>query len=382
MSDTRKSRALIATLYTIGATPFNVVPLTIGALIGIFAVSEDAAGGLLTAQLFTMAVVAYLLAPLGLRALNRKLVISACILSVVSALWAAEIDSFGALYQALIPAGVAAGLLILVVNVAVAQAPDPVRVYGIAVFVVALVAIGFLLGMPVAIERFALRGAFWPLAALALLTSPIWLRINIEDIRTSSAVVDDGPVSKVKYSFVVVALYVVGNFIVQVSQSSYFAFVERKAAGLQIDAATIGLILGGAYTTNLLATALASWIGERFGYIKPLVVSVGIHSIAAWTALTADNVVIYTAAVVVQSFSYFLSIPFQLGIGATLDPSGKLATVGAATFFLGLAMGPLLGGLVIANSGFVPLGNLVVAGTAAGLVLYAFALRRHFGGDW
>lgn len=380
MIDSKKKLALVATLFAIATTPLNVVPLTIGALITVFAVAEDSAGALLTVELLVMAGVAFLLAPMRTRALSNKLVIFACLLSPIAALWAAEIDLFSSLYWARVPAGFAAGLLLLVVNVAIAQSTDPVRVYGIAAFVTALVSICMLLGMPVAIERFAMRGAYWPLAGLAIVTAPIWLRLSIESISSQHA--RDASETAVRLSPIVVATFIVGNFIIQSVQSSYFAFVERRGSDLQIDAATIGLILALAYTTNLIATALASWFGERFGYIRPLLAGLAVHAICIWIALSTDSVTVFTAAVFGQTMSYFFSIPFQLGIGAALDKSGRLAAVGAATFFLGLAVGPLFGGLVIAKTSFAMLGNVVVAGTTVGLILYAISLRRHYGSRW
>lgn len=89
-----------------------------------------------------------------------------------------------------------------------------------------------------------------------------------------------------------------------------------------------------------------------------------------------SNVQVFVASFILFNFSYFFVLPYQLGIPADLDHSGKLSGIGVGTIFIGLSCGAFLGGVLVTRFGYSSLGLLAAVTACVGLGLLLQVIRR------
>lgn len=367
-----RQRIDLAAVYTAATMPLNIVPLLIGTLVARLSLAEAQAGAVMTAELLAMAIVAFALAPFGNRLAAYPSAVAGCIVVILASAVTTQVETLSALIATRTVSGAGAGLLLLVSNVLLARGSDPVKRYGTAVFVTAMIAVVLLLVLPHTAAAYGIAGSYGAILLLAVLALPFAWRVRATEDDDQPASMVQGTIAKPT----VLALAVLALLLVQALQAAYYAFVERRADDLAIDAATVGMLLAVAYSATLLATGLATWLGERFGVVRPVAVGVVGHSLCCAVALTTSDVHIFYACVVVQGLFYFFSIPYQLSVGAHLDSSGRFAAAAAAMFFVGLAIGPIVGGFVIENMGFSTLAITVPIGTVVGALAFSFVVKR------
>ena len=130
------------------------------------------------------------------------------------------------------------------------------------------------------------------------------------------------------------------------------------------------------YTAAVGASALASWLSYRLGRYLPLLLGFAVYGLGALTMAITDNGQLFAASFMMLTFGYFFVLPYQLGIPADLDPSGKLSGLGVGIIFIGLSCGAYFGGLLVAHAGYPSLGIVAATTAAAGVALLLYVIRR------
>ncbi len=122
---------------------------------------------------------------------------------------------------------------------------------------------------------------------------------------------------------------------------------------------------------------MATWLGPRWGQLLPLILGLGGHGLAVVITCFSTDAALFNVGIIAQALFYFFSIPYQLGLAAQLDPSGRLASVGAAVFFFGMSCGPVLGGWLVETWSYAAIAWAVMLGLVAGLGVLIFLIKRH-----
>ena len=362
--------AAIASAYALATIPINISPLIVGAIMVGFGIGEATAGAFTTVELVVMSATAFLLAPLGPRLATRRFFILAVALAIAAHGFTLLTNAPANYVPIRMVAGLAAGLLLLCLNTRVAHSTNPVRLYGIATLTTTIVGMVLLMVLPALISRFGYQALFGALLCLGLLVFPIqWLAPGSDLARETSET------GQKRLSFRLVGLIAIALFFIQVSQGGYYAFVERMATGHALSPESIGVLLSVAYLAGVPGSALATWLGERWGQFLPIAIGLFAHSLAIGLACYTDNVTLFYTAVILQTFAYFFSIPYQLGLAAHLDPSGRLASIAAGIFFLGLSCGPVFGGWLVEAWHYQAIALSVWATVIPGLGIYAYLIR-------
>jgi predicted MFS family arabinose efflux permease len=142
------------------------------------------------------------------------------------------------------------------------------------------------------------------------------------------------------------------------------------------------LELGRAYGLDVAfcstALAIAGWIGAcsalfvvkfgiRWGRVLPLAIGLTITVIGNAAYHWSESAVVYAAADIVTAITWFVVIPYLLGLCAAVDRTGRGAALAGFASKMGLATGPLVGSLVLDGVHYRLLINLsvVVLATAA-----------------
>ena len=366
----------VAAAYSLATTPFNIAPLLVSAVITVLGSNEERSGQLMTLELLSMSVIAMVATPLGQWVRQPAVLISAALLVMLVHGLSALADSYPVLLSLRVLAGVGAGVLLLAVNTTIAASSDPVRLYGAGAVASTGVGLVLLFLMPSLIANQGLIGAYAPLAVVALLTLCVvrWMGVTASVSRVAGAEEKQQgiPVSPFNIGLLLIAL-----FAIQFTQAALYAFSERMGvihAGLSQE--DMGLVLAVGYTAAMGASALASWLSYRLGRYLPLLLGFAVYGLGALTMAITDNGQLFAAGFMVLTFGYFFVLPYQLGIPADLDHSGKLSGLGVGIIFIGLSCGAYFGGLLVAYSGYPSLGFVAATAAAAGLALLLFVIRR------
>ncbi len=370
----RRQLSAVAAAYSLATTPFNIAPLLVGGLITVMGASEQQSGQLMTLELLSMSVVAMVATPLGDRARRPLILALATLVLVVVHILSAMVQVYALLLALRVVAGVGAGILLLAVNTTIAASGDPVRLYGAGAVAGTSLGVALLFLMPPLIADHGLAGAYGPLAIVALVVLGFvrWMAST-----TGAASPEQVPQEKAEMgvSPLRVALMLFALFVIQMTQAALYAFSERmgvEAVGLST--ADMGLLLAVGYLSAVPASVLASWLSYRLGRYLPLILGFVAYGMATLTMAVTASVQLFVVSFVLFNFSYFFVLPYQLGIPADLDHSGKLSGVGVGTIFIGLSCGAFLGGVLVSQFGFTSLGIVAAATACAGVCLLLYVI--------
>lgn len=341
------------------AAAFAATPFVLAGVADRFHVSVGTAGAVSTAQVGAMAVTS-LIAPRRLRPTTAVLRCATVLMAAAGA-GSSLAPAFGPLVAARAVSGVGIGLATWVAWADAAGHPRrtaDVAATGPLVAAAGSPALAWLAG------RGGDRPVWWALAAVSLAASVVPARIRARP-----------PGRHRRRPSLTNPLLVVALGILTLSGSSLFVFagtatVSRTGAD--------PVVVSWAYSANALAGVAATRI--RPG---PLGAGgwLGMTAVAAAVLAPVPSVAVYTAAMTVWGFAFWVGVPRVFGLLAERShvPDERVGDA-QALMALGRAVGPLVGGALVGDGRFVLLGVAASTGllTAAGLVtLVEVARRRH-----
>lgn len=150
-------------------------------------------------------------------------------------------------------------------------------------------------------------------------------------------------------------------FLFQAANMGLFAFIiplgQHYALTLQFISRTVG------WTTwiGTLGAVCVITFGTRMGRAKPLLLAMVVTVIGIVGFFWSDRSAVFFAANASTAITWSFVVPYLFGIVATLDRSGRLATLAGFISGLGLASGPLFAGWTVQPHDFAPLIGLALA---------------------
>jgi len=161
-----------------------------------------------------------------------------------------------------------------------------------------------------------------------------------------------------------------------VAQAAIWAFAAEAgaAAGLQPDSLARWLAIAG--FTAPLGAAAASALGERRGYVGPLVLGYVAQILVALAMYCSASRGSYVVGVLINNMTTTFTTPYLMGILATLDRTGRAAALGSGAVNFGCAVGPALGATLIGMPTLAPIGIMSALVFVAGLGFGLFSLRN------
>ena len=168
---------------------------------------------------------------------------------------------------------------------------------------------------------------------------------------------------------VVMSLYYIGLF-------GLWAFLERigTAGGLSSEAAASALsisLLAGAS-----AVVVTSIVGGRFGYVRPLIVSVLMYGLFLLSMSWTQTTILFVSALIIFNLAWNGALPYQIGIIAKADTEGRYLVLLPAFQAAGAAAGPYVAGLLSADGNYSGLYIVFVASVAVSFFGYTLIATR------
>lgn len=347
-----------------------VTPLIIGALMDGLSLDEATVGLFLSGEFLVAAITGFAFAPMLGHLPRRRLTIIGAVLFTIGN----GASMFTGTLMALIPcrfvAGIGGGILLATTSSIIAAARVPVRLYGQALAVATLIAAIAVAIIPYAVVSYGYQGAYGTLALCTLVLLPLFIYLPRGGAPAST--MQSGRLSG--FPIGVMALF--GVFLVVASTTTYYAFVERMAGRLGMAPQDIGFLVAILNVGGIVGSLVAAAMGERFGLMIPLFVSIISHAAFMCIAATTSSVLVFTLIVIAEAFVYFFVYAFMFGLIAKFDATGRWAGAASGAGILGVSVGPFLGGVTITNFGYMSVAWLLAIITVVAVAAFAWVGKQ------
>lgn len=364
----------VTTAKFVSVAGLMVMPLQIGALMDGLGLGAAAAGLLGTLE-FSALGCGLLLAASGLlRVSVRGYALIGVALIVGAQTASAFVDAYPALAGLRFLVGLGAGLANAAATVAIAaQFRQPERVAGFA-FGLVYVAGGLLyLASPQAVAFGHQRGVFLGLAAVALCCIPGLLALpRIRPTRKKRAATQGAARSGLALP---ASLLFAAEIALMAGMGAVWAFGERLGLASGLSSQTISVWLAATMLASIAGSLFTGWMGLRFGRTGPYLTGIVLVSGCCFFMAYPGAVVVFIICLLGFQAIQAVFIPFLIGTGAALDPSGRLsaAVVGVEIFSFGA--GAFVGGVVVEAFGLQAVGWLALLGGALAAPLFVLVCR-------
>jgi predicted MFS family arabinose efflux permease len=341
--------ALFAAFAAAGMLPASLLPVFVSVARNGLGFSTEQAAALGGAGIFGAALGALLIALHGVRSDWRRTA-----LVVLAVMLALDLASMGAstflpLLTIRMLHGMAGGMLTGMAYAAIGRSPDPDRLFGV------LLVLQFLLGgvgialLPSAILSYGTWLLFAVLAGVALLML-LLLPFAPAAASTSPTAEAAGRWSMPRGRLL---RALAALFLCEAGHTAASAFMLELGRDTGLDMPTAQLIVGTAAMSGLAGGIAATVIGTRFGRTVPI-----LYATAA--GIVASALVVsgwpsgFGIGAYLGSLAWAWSIPYVLGLCATIDPERRGALWSSFVAKLGLAAGPSLGAWAMVGEAYWP----------------------------
>jgi len=357
----------------------------LGPMMSRYERGEIDVGILFTQELTVFALTALFVAgPLSRISRVKAATVGALLLIAVN-LISAYTDSFEVVRVTRVLAGFAGGLLSAAGTASAASSQNPQRIFAIIGVSWGLIAAVQLMVLPYLTVPYGVAGGYYGMAAAAALVLPVLVWLNPprphEETQESTAFVRglslwgrlterlgvrDAPNARFAI-MVMVAL-----FTFEIGQGATQVFLEQFGLRTGLEEIRIGQILGITAFLGLSGGALAAWMGNRFGNLRPIVVGLSFNVVFASTLALGTIPILFAVNYLGWNMAYYFLVPYMLGVLAEMDDRGRWAVAADAVWWLGAAPGAAVGGILVEKGGY---NTLAILAPVTGIICVTILVR-------
>lgn len=200
-------------------------------------------------------------------------------------------------------------------------------------------------GIPTGVGMSAFFAVMLLLSTLSLLLALFWapLRPTVAAPKLSS----DGTI---QWLFTGVMLLAI--FTLMVSQQGFWTYSERMGVAADLSRSSIGTVLAFGAFCGLLGASSATAIGNNLP--RPLVILLifTIHILGLTCFLLPLNIYLFMLGVFLHKFSWNFMIPYQLGMLAEVEKTGKAAVLSTFITSTGISAGAGFAAFMVEDFGY------------------------------
>lgn len=355
-----KSLIYVIGLAILGPIIFLVLPVVLGAIAVELGYGESQLGLLATIELLGIAIAAttglYWTAKWNWQKVAR---ISIALLIAGNLLTYAVLAeaSYNTILGIRFVLGLAAGGLMAIMYSYLAAHPDTERAAGFLVSAQTAVQVAGIYLLPVIIAAPLLGGLFlgakgiflvFALFAVVLLGAAGYLPTGAP-AQEEEAVVE--VVVDAKRSPAIIVL--ISFLLFFATQTAVWAFLELFGADAGMDGGDTILAITLSTAAAVFGPLFAGAFGDRFGQFKPLV-GAGILQFAGLAMLLLFKVDFLVMVISLSLFQvgWTMALPYHLGVLTDVDPTHRLIVLTSPASAVGIALGPIYGGVFIEAFGY------------------------------
>ena len=351
-----------------GALVFNAFPLFLSTLADQFALSDQQLGFLGTSFLGAFAFVA-LAALWWLPRLSWKWLGAISYVLIGGSLLGFRAVTPENVFWLMGIYGMGSGIIFTLSLNVLAHARDPDRAYGIKlIFEMALAGLLIFTMTSWLIERFGFSGFIYGTLILYAASAVFVFWIPNKLLQANRQKNQTGGRSNMA-----AWLASFGLFVQFAAFAGLWGFMERIGAATGATTESVGSILGFSLVAGLGGALAGTWIGNRWGQLRPLVICLllTIVSVSILISGGTDVRAFAVAAGLINALLQFFLI-YQMGLVTEVDLTGRMTMLMAFILALGGALGPGIFGIIKTDTSFDPAYLSVIAICTLTLVVNFF----------
>jgi predicted MFS family arabinose efflux permease len=287
-----------------------------------------------------------------------------------------EPGSFVPLVVLHVVAGLGTGSALSMTHGMIGRSANPHRLFGFVNTAMSVLAILMFAFLPGQIARFGGSAVFVAFATTMGVAAVVAAFLFPEDGGAEVQPAAGAPERSVTIPYVAYAI--IGTILcITINQSMVFSFLERIGIDRAFGEGPVQGVLVGLGFVNLLPGTLAALAQKR---LAPLVVGMAGPVVQALLALLLTNSPVFigfAASALFYASAVIFTHTFLFGFLTKVDPSGRVVAATPAMMMTGSAIGPALGGVIVATMGYSGLGYMAAVLGVVALFLMALARRTH-----
>jgi predicted MFS family arabinose efflux permease len=357
----------------VGYLGSSAAPVTVQALLDGTSFNEQDVGILGTVELLTLALTSFAMIPVVPRVSHRLLAIAGAIVTAVGFGLTAASAGFLAFTIGRIVIGIGSGAAMAGANAAIAARADAERIYAI-IWTGGGGVTAMLSGLlPLAVRGGRYDVGFGVLAGLSLLALLVLRWIPPRPSQPAPA----EPVGRGGALGAAALLVLAAVLVYSIAEQGLwqFSYSIPEKAGIDYDAIRIALMVST--LAGLVGGLIAAVLGTRLGRMLPIVAGSLLSLFGRWGYINATGAYELGAMSLVWGLGFYFVSPYQMGLAAALDRSGRVAVATGGITNVGYGLGPVIAGSMIHQLGNAALVAVVVGATLLSLLLLLpVALRQ------
>jgi len=146
------------------------------------------------------------------------------------------------------------------------------------------------------------------------------------------------------------AFTLLGLYLFQAANMALFAFIfgMGKFFGHKIE--FLSPAIASANIIAILGAVIAIYTGAKFKLVKPFMLALLVAAIGTWGLIFSESEAIYFWLNAILGIAWAFAIPYFLTMAAKFDEAGQMAALGGFASKMGLASGPWVAGMLLADS--------------------------------
>ena len=350
---------LLAFLATAGLFYVNIMSAIVAGIADGLGVSQQEAGRVGSANVYGAALGALSAVFFVNRVAWRPVSVAALIALIAIDLGSGLISDLLALTGVRFVHGLIGGALVGIAFGVVSRTREPDRVFGMLLAVqFGLGGLGVMLLPPLA-PIFGTQALFFALAAFSAVT--LAMTPFLDDYPADRQKAESGgrSIAHIRWTPLVATLAAV--FLFQGGNMALNAYIFGLGRTYGLETGFISAAVGWATWIGILGCLLVVVFGLRFGRTA-LMAAAMLLTLAGTIAFNWSNdPAIFVASNICTSITWSFVISYLLGMSAELDRSGRTAAMAGFASKMGLATGPLVGGMLIGAKDYASLINISAA---------------------
>lgn len=361
----RGSNFALVAAHVAGMIDLVALPVWVNTLIEHYHFDAQRAGALATVYLACAVLCSACIAPAFARLPGRLSSSAGFAIAACGFLIASQASTFSAMLWAHAIAGIGIGCGLSVAHGEIGKTANPHRMFALSHLALAIFGVAYFAAVPplvVAHGGAVLFRVFVGLSVVAALALGLaWPasrhggEASHHGVRASAP--RRAPLARGCWSAIV------GIVLMAINQAMVFGFVQRIGLARGFGNAHVNGVLVAVGLVNLLPPILAALLQRRLDARNVAIAGPIAQAALALTISHTTSFVPYAIATSLWVFAMIFTHTFLFGLLAKLDTSGRAVAYTPAMLMAGSAVGPVLGGVLIVQSGFgaIGLAALVIA---------------------
>jgi predicted MFS family arabinose efflux permease len=365
---------------TLGNTAQSGIPWIVGSLVESAHLDIQQASLMVTVEVLTMGCVMLGASAFVHRLPKKAVLILATLLAIAAQIASIYVTQLGALAVVRALSGVGFGLVYSLASAIGAGAESPQRTYSAAGTIVLLLGVLINPMLGYGMQTFGAPGVFGGIIVLAVvLAVPLFL-ISFKAFQTSpvtaAGIVTEQAKPADRLDMLAAAGVVLTMALMSAAVSGLYVFLERIASSVGLRGTALGAGMSVVSLIGASGGVIAIFVSKRVGNVLPLLIGLPLMGVIMLGLTMVKAQIPFWMLFSALTVMFWFLYPFIFGLGAQVDPKGRVASATGSGKILLASAGTALAGFLGANYGIQSYGYATIGICLLSAMAAAWVIAR------